>query len=95
MARRPFSDWVVANTSKIKISKAIHNSSRSLQSRTAVVANTSKIKISKAIHNSEVCRRIVGYVVANTSKIKISKAIHNSLSRPDSPPDHKPHNRKA
>ena len=42
---------VVANTSKIKISKAIHNEVENTGEAQQVVANTSKIKISKAIHN--------------------------------------------
>ena len=42
---------VVANTSKIKISKAIHNQDECDTPSQTVVANTSKIKISKAIHN--------------------------------------------
>ena len=44
---------VVANTSKIKISKAIHNVFIHVFFIKPVVANTSKIKISKAIHNFE------------------------------------------
>ena len=68
---------VVANTSKIKISKAIHNRYSAPQPCGCVVANTSKIKISKAIHNEMPYAYNLRYVVANTSKIKISKAIHN------------------
>ena len=42
---------VVISLSKIKISKAIHNCSRSSCSEVCVVISLSKIKISKAIHN--------------------------------------------
>ena len=42
---------VVLSRSKIKISKAIHNSSSGSAHSEDVVLSRSKIKISKAIHN--------------------------------------------
>ena len=44
---------VVLSRSKIKISKAIHNSARVRDIQDWVVLSRSKIKISKAIHNKE------------------------------------------
>ena len=44
-------DLVVISVSKIKISKAIHNSDSDVYAYLSVVISVSKIKISKAIHN--------------------------------------------
>ena len=51
MPAPPASKTVVISLSKIKISKAIHNTRRSRSSTISVVISLSKIKISKAIHN--------------------------------------------
>ena len=71
------SSLVVVSLSKIKISKAIHNSRCAQRLPGGVVVSLSKIKISKAIHNIRVLRKSRGLVVVSLSKIKISKAIHN------------------
>ena len=67
----------VVNVSKIKISKAIHNSCSKILYELLDVVNVSKIKISKAIHNYSCFHDFSAWDVVNVSKIKISKAIHN------------------
>ena len=42
---------VVVSTSKVEISKAIHNGTMYLYGVVFVVVSTSKVEISKAIHN--------------------------------------------
>ena len=67
----------VVNMSKVKISKAIHNSKNNFLYNLIAVVNMSKVKISKAIHNAALSQPWRGRAVVNMSKVKISKAIHN------------------